>query len=121
MRHLLLVLLLLILGHFLSVTDCLAADHNIFGLHLIQTADINSVAPVINSTGGDWGYITIVIRTDQFDYRTWQDFFDQCRRLHLVPIVRLANILDGPNWQAPTLSDIDNLADFLNTLNWPTT
>ena len=121
MRHLLLVLLLLILGHFLSVTDCLAADHNIFGLHLIQTADINSVAPVINSTGGDWGYITIVIRTDQFDYRTWQDFFDQCRRLHLVPIVRLATILDGPNWQAPTLSDIDNLADFLNTLNWPTT
>jgi hypothetical protein len=92
---------------------------NIFGLHLSQTSDLEKAAPIVNSNNGDWGYVTIVIRTDQLNHQMWQDFFDQCRKLHLTPIVRLATIMEKDYWKRPDISDIDNLANFLNSLNWP--
>ncbi|MFA5026232.1 MAG: hypothetical protein WC503_07055, partial [Candidatus Shapirobacteria bacterium] len=72
-----------------------------------------------NSNGGDWGYVTVVIRTDQLDKNTWQDFFDNCRKSHLIPIIRLATIMENNLWITPTTNDIDNLANLLNSLNWP--
>ena len=72
----------------------LASDRSIFGLHLSQTSDITSAKNIINSNGGDWGYITIVLRTDQFNRQMWQDFFDNCRLFHLTPIIRLATIME---------------------------
>lgn len=111
----------LLLLFLLNCRPILASDSNIFGLLLIQTSDINSAAPVINSGGGDWGWATTVIRTDQLDTRMWQDYFDNCRKLHIIPIVRLATIIENGHWKIPDDSDIDNLANFLNSLNWPTT
>ncbi|MFA5750345.1 MAG: hypothetical protein WC895_03930 [Candidatus Shapirobacteria bacterium] len=96
------------------------ASENIFGLHLTQTQDLTTAKDIINSNGGDWGWVTIVIRLDQLDHQTWQDFFDNCRKYHLIPIIRLATIADGSNWKTPSISDIDNLANFLDSLNWPT-
>ena len=98
-----------------------AADKNIFGLHLTQFSDINSAKDIINSQGGDWGWVTIIARPDQLNHQAWQEFFDNCRKYHLIPIVRLATIVDQSNWKQPSLSDIDNLANFLDSLNWPTT
>lgn len=105
---------------FIFSSKSILASENIFGLHLTQTQDLYSAKDIINSSGGDWGWATIVIRTDQLDYRTWQDFFDNCRRYHIIPIIRLATHSDNGNWKIPTQSDIDNLASFLNSLNWPT-
>lgn len=101
-------------------TKPILASKNIFGLHLTQTEDIHAAKEIINSNGGDWGWVTIVIRFDQLDYNMWQDFFDNCRQFHLIPIVRLATISEGDNWKVPSLSDIDKLTSFLNSLNWPT-
>lgn len=112
----------LLIGFFclISARNILADEgKNIFGLHLTQTQDIFSAAKIINSGGGDWGWVTIVLRTDQLDHNTWQDFFDNCRRLHLIPIIRLATVMKNDSWQAPAYQDIDNLANFLNSLNWP--
>jgi hypothetical protein len=111
--------LILTFGLFFN-SHILASESNIFGLHLTQTEDLSTAKDVINSNGGDWGWLTIVIRTDQLDYQTWQNFFDNCRRHHLIPIIRLATIAEGDNWKTPSISDIDNLANFLNSLNWPT-
>lgn len=94
-------------------------DRNIFGLHLTQLSDLPQAAPIINSSGGDWGYVTVVLRNDNLDFRSWQNFFDDCRQKHLIPIVRLTTTSDGPNWKRPDRSDIDNLTNFLNSLNWP--
>lgn len=105
---------------FLNINPILASDHNIFGLHLTQAADIDSAKEIINSSGGDWGYVTIVIRLDQLDKNTWQNFFDSCRQEHLIPIIRLATTMENDYWKVPTFSDIDHLASFLNSLNWPT-
>ena len=102
-----------------SIKPILASD-NIFGLHLTQPEDLLTAKNIINSNGGDWGWVTMVIRLDQLDTKMWQDFFDNCRKYHLIPIVRLATIADGQNWKIPTFSDIDNLTSFLNSLNWPT-
>lgn len=104
----------------LLTVHCFASERNIFGLHLTQVQDINSASKVINSQGGDWGWATIVIRTDQLDRNAWQDFFNNCRKLHIIPIVRLATIMENNYWKKPDLSDIDDLANFLNSLNWPT-
>lgn len=120
MKKVFLFLVLLSTNYYLLATDISAESRNIFGLHLTQTSDISSAAPIINSSGGQWGYVTIVIRLDQLDQNTWQSFFDRCRELHLIPIIRLATLMlsDG-TWQQPQISDIDNLANFLNSLNWP--
>ena len=109
----------LLLTLFLLKTTPILASDNIFGLHLTQTSDINSAAPLINSAGGDWGWATIVIRVDQLDSNTWQNFFDICRRQHITPILRLATTIktDG-TWNRPQKPDINKLADFLNSLNW---
>lgn len=96
------------------------ASENIFGLHLTQTSDILNAKNIINSTGGDWGWATIVIPLNQLNKETWQNFFDNCRKYHIIPILRLATYGDGDNWKQPTQSDIDTLANFLNCLNWPT-
>lgn len=104
---------------FLNTNPILASERNIFGLHLTQTGDLDSAKKIINSNGGDWGYITVVIRTDQLDKNTWQDFFDNCRKFHIIPIIRLSTIMDNNSWVAPTKEDIDNLANLLDSLNWP--
>jgi len=103
-----------------SIKGILASDQNIFGLHLTQTSDIYDASKIINSSGGDWGWATIVIRMDQMDRNTWQDFFDNCRKYHIVPILRIATIQDQGNWAKPKKEMIDQIAAFLNSLNWPT-
>lgn len=101
----------------LLVTDCHA--NNIFGLHLSDTSDIKKASAIINSNGGDWGYVTVVIRGDLLNHQMWQEFFDQCRELHITPIVRLATIMENNHWKKPEYSDIDSMTSFLNSLNWP--
>ena len=118
MKNFFTIILILLLGIF-SSKPILASD-NIFGLHLTQPEDLLTAKNIINSNGGDWGWVTIVIRLDQLDKKMWQDFFDNCRQYHLIPIVRLATIADGQNWKVPSYSDIDKLTSFLNSLNWPT-
>jgi len=108
------------LSFWLIFNKSILASQNIFGLHLTQTSDIDSAKDIINSNGGDWGWITIVISLNNLDQKTWQDFFDKCRKFHIIPILRLATLGEGDNWKRPTTSDIDNLSNFLNSLNWPT-
>jgi hypothetical protein len=118
LKKFLIIILFLFFG--LLFNNPILASNNIFGLHLTQVSDILTAKDIINSSRGDWGWVTIVIPLNNLDYQTWQDFFDNCRKYHLIPIVRLATYGEGDDWKRPSLSDIDNLANFLNSLNWPT-
>lgn len=109
----------LLIFSLLFNSHILASD-NIFGLHLSQTEDIHQASAIINSQNGDWGWVTVVIKIDQFDHNMWQDFFNNCRKYHIIPIIRIATIGEKDYWKAPEYSDIDHLAAFLNSLNWPT-
>lgn len=109
----------LLILFFLNLNPILASERNIFGLHLTQSDDLISAKEIINSSGGDWGYVTIVIRSDQLDKNTWQNFFDNCRKYHLIPIIRLATTMENNFWKIPTTTEIDHLANLLYSLNWP--
>jgi len=94
---------------------------NHFGIHVADTSDLSDVAKLINSSAGDWGYITIVIQKGERDTNKWQSIFNQMRRLHLIPIVRIATApIPGNNntWEKPSVNEIDGWISFLNSLNW---
>lgn len=113
------VFLFFLLLFFVSFSSPILASDNIIGLHLSQTTDIESAKTIINSTNGDWGWATIVIRPDQLDKNTWQEFFDNCRKYHIIPIVRVASNMQGPVWSKPDEAEIDKVGSFLNSLIWP--
>jgi hypothetical protein len=92
--------------------------NNRFGIHLSENLDLVDAAKLVNSSGGDWGYVTLVIRKDERDTKRWQKVFDEIRRNHLIPIVRIATQPLGDTWVKPSLDEIDGWVDFLNSLNW---
>ena len=97
----------------------LERQNNKFGIHTVDVNDIRDLPALVNSSGGDWGYVTLVIGETDRDKEKWQRVFDQMRRLHLIPIVRLATKLDGASWVKPRKEDLDSWVTFLAGLNWP--
>jgi hypothetical protein len=97
-----------------------AQEPNKFGIHILDTDEINQAAGLVNSKEGDWGWVTIVLRINDLDQKKWQGFFDDCRRLHIIPLVRLATEIENNFWRKPTTADIDQISSFLSSLNWPT-
>lgn len=95
--------------------------NNHFGMHVIDTNDLQDVAKLTNSNGGDWGYVTFVIQKGERNPKHWQSVFDEMRRLHLIPIVRIASAPIPGNsnvWEKPSIDEIDGWVSFLNSLNW---
>ncbi|PIV09883.1 hypothetical protein COY89_03010 [Candidatus Roizmanbacteria bacterium CG_4_10_14_0_8_um_filter_36_36] len=114
-------LVILITTFLLLVRPSLASGlNNKFGIHLAQphAEDLQSAARLVNSTGGDWGYVTLVIQENDRKKDKWQAVFDQLRQLHLIPIIRLATQADGDNWERPKKEGADDWVNFLDSLNW---
>lgn len=105
-----------------AIVNPVDSQNNKFGIHMISpTVDESSPAAVlVNSNGGDWGYITILIESKNRDHNKWQAFFDDLRRRHLIPIVRLATEPEKDYWKRPYEGEELAWADFLDSLNWPT-
>lgn len=95
-----------------------ATPNNKFGIHIIDEKDLQDAANLVNSSGGDWGYVTFVITEGERDKNRWQQVFNQMRKLHLIPIVRIATKANGDNWEIPKDEEIDSWVTFLNSLNW---
>lgn len=110
---------LLILSFFVLPRPILSFENNKFGIHITQTADLNKARELVNSNGGDWGYVTIVIQENDRDREKWQNFFDVSREYHLIPLVRIATKPSGDIWEKPDISILPSWVDFLNSLNWP--
>ena len=101
-----------------AIENPLSSPNNRFGIHILDENDIPDAAKLVNSSGGDWGYVTIVIRKDERDTSRWQTVFDNMRRLHLIPIIRVATIQGSGGWKKPNLDEIDGWVSFFNSLNW---
>lgn len=104
----------------LAVVNPLAVPNNRFGISLLELNDLPAAAALVNSQGGDWGYVTLVIPDTDRDVVKWQTIFNQLRRLHLIPLVRLATHFEGQSWAKPSSADIEPWVAFLNSLNWVT-
>ncbi len=114
---------------FLGVTDSaqavenpLSQPNNKIGIHILFDHELKPASELINSANGDWGYATIVIQAGDKDLAKWQSFMDECKKHHVIPIVRLATEGDYFNtkvWRRPTDTDIIDFANFLDSLDWP--
>lgn len=107
----------------LAVENPLATPNNRYGIHILFTDEIDQASKLINSSGGDFGYVTIPIQAGDKDLQKWQVFMDKARNLHVIPIIRLATEGDYFNtkvWRKPTAEDVLDFANFLSSLTWPT-
>lgn len=93
-------------------------DNNRFGIHIYDENDLEDAARLVNSSGGDWGYVTFVITEEERNFSRWQEAFNRMRRLHLIPIVRIATKSQEGIWEKPSETEINNWIAFLNSLNW---
>lgn len=119
-RMLLLTLFFVITIFFLSAKSANAEGNNIFGIHILFPEEVPLAAELVNSAGGDWGYVVIPIQATDRNHEKWQKFMDDCRDNHLIPIIRLATYPIGSNWAKPNDYDSLDWANFLGGLNWPT-
>ena len=103
-----------------AVYDPLSVPNNKYGVHILDPDEIAQTAKLVNSSGGDWGYVTIPIRSDDRDRDKWTEFFTQAGKLHLIPLVRLATYPDGGTWVRPNVYDLVDFANFLADMPWPT-
>lgn len=101
-----------------AIYDPTSVPNNRFGIHIVDENDLSDAARLVNSNFGEWGYVKLVIREDDRRVDKWQAMFDRMRRLHLIPIVRLATKVEHSVWVKPRVEDIGSWVDFLGALNW---
>src|SRR5215469_8113317 len=103
----------------LAIDNPLSVPNNKIGIHILDVSELPQAAQLVNSGGGDWGYVTIPIQASDENLVKWQKFMDDCKKYHIIPIIRLATVddyFDTQAWQTPTENDIVDFAVFLNSL-----
>lgn len=105
-----------------AIVDPLSSPNNKFGIHIISATsdEASPAAQLANSSGGDWGYVTVLVESKDRNHDKWQAFFNDLRIRHLIPIVRLATQPEGQYWKLPYEGEEIAWADFLDNLVWPT-
>jgi len=103
-----------------AVVDPLKSPNNKFGIHILYPEELSLAAKLVNSSGGDWGYVTIPIQSTDKNLEKWQKFMDTAEELHLIPILRIATYPVSDYWPKPDLYDAIDFANFLDSLDWPT-
>ena len=104
----------------LAIVNSLDSPNNKYGIHINGEGDFTNARELVNSNGGDWGYITFVIREDERDVKRWNKAFNELRSLHLIPLVRIASVQEGSSWKKLGPSKVNEWAEFFNRLVWPT-
>jgi len=114
------LLFLLFFFIFVLPIQAIETSNNKFGISLAQPNidDFSKVKELVNSNGGNWGYITLIIQENDRNIEKWQDIFNHLRQDHLIPIIRLATSVQGENWRRPEVKDAQGWVDFLDSLNW---
>ena len=102
-----------------AIYDPRSVNNNKVGVHILDPHEIGSVPALVNSQGGDWGYVTVPIQPTDRDKNKWQLFMEKCLELHLIPIIRITTIPLGGTWSAATPTDLVDFANFLAELHWP--
>lgn len=118
-KNILSLFLFFFIFFIVSSTEAVEVN-NKFGIHLAQPTDkdIGLAVDLVNSKGGEWGYVTLVIHEDDKDIAKWQGIFDNLREKKLIPIIRIATKPDGANWEKAKIEDAPEWSQFLNSLRW---
>jgi len=119
---LILIVSLLIPKNSLAIYDPLSKPNNKIGIHILFPSELSKARDLVNSSGGQWGYVTIPIQAGDKDIKKWQNFMDEAKNLKLIPIIRLAtegDYFQKESWRKPKDEDIIDFANFLDSLSWP--
>lgn len=90
--------------------------NNKFGLYIYAEEDrfFKLAENLVNSTGGDWGYVLIPYNIKDRDIQKWRRVFEDLSKKHLTPIIQLWDV-DTKDYK----NDTKEAAKFLNSLLWP--
>lgn len=102
-----------------AIYDPRTLPNNKSGVHILDPSEIDSASLLVNSNGGDWGYVTIPIQPTDRNKNTWQQFMLKAKELHLIPIIRITTIPQGGTWATGHDTDLVDFANFLDELDWP--
>jgi len=102
-----------------AIYSPLSVANNRFGIHILDTSELERAAELVNSNGGTWGYVTVPIRANDRDLTKWEAFMEKCSKLKIIPILRIASFPNGEHWLAPNEWDLVDFANFLSELPWP--
>ena len=94
----------------------------VLGIHILHPYEIEDAAKLIKTEANsqEWSYVTIPFGTgDIKNLPEWQQFFNRCRELKIVPIIRLVTFAREDAWVVPVRADIVKLAKALSFLTWP--
>lgn len=103
-----------------AIYDPTSVPNNRYGIHVLDTTELEKAEELVNSSGGQWGYVTIPIRANDRDLDKWTKFMQDARRLKIIPILRIASFPVDDHWMAPNEYDLVDFANFLDELPWPT-
>lgn len=115
--------LLLSVAPSYAIENPLTLPNNKIGIHILFDTELEEAAKLVNANGGDWGYVTVPIQSNDRDLKKWQNFMYMSKKHHVIPLVRLSTVNDPNNtavWKKPELNDIIEAANFLDQLDWPT-
>lgn len=101
---------------YYSHDDPLWEKNNKFGLYIYaENKDFFEIAQnLVNSGGGEWGYVLIPYGVKDRDIGKWGRVFDRLIKKKLIPVIQLWD-LDVDNYQEETRE----VAKFLNSFIWP--
>jgi len=102
-----------------AIYDPTSVPNNKYGILIADFSDLSDIPPLVNSSGGNWGYVTLISTDNDRDATKWQQMFDKMRQSHLIPIVRIATHVEGDHWAKPNPNDFDGMVRFFDKLNWP--
>lgn len=112
----------LIIGAYAPVRafyDPRSVPNNKVGVYILTPSELDDAAKLVNSNGGNWGYVTIPIQPSDRNKDIWQAFMHKAKDLHVIPIVRITTLPNGGTWARGNDVDLVDFANFLNELDWP--
>ncbi len=100
------------------------APNNKFGMYMVIDAStlpvetqMHDISKLVNSNGGDWGYVLTQMYLQDLNQSRWEKFFALASEYHLTPIIQLmTNTFDYGVME----TQLKENALFLNSINWPT-
>lgn len=97
-------------------TKPLWEKNNKFGLYIYaEEEDMFEIAQkLVNSNGGEWGYVLIPFNVRDSDSSKWSRVFTQLNNKKLIPIIQLWDV-NVNDYKKQT----KKAADFLNSFVWP--
>ncbi len=102
-----------------NVQKNIGYQNNKVGIYIYAEIDefTDKAEELVNSNGGDWGYVLIPYNVNDYNETKWNKLFDKLSEKHLIPIIQLWDIkLDDED---EVKEQIYKSANFLDSLKWP--